>query len=147
MDFYKEAFSYGLKLLSRRDYSEKELFKKLLKRFPNAGEEVKRAVKELSSLGFIDEYRAVLSYFENKEKKGWGKRKIVYYLLQKGFKEDVVKEVELSYPFDYSYIEREVKKKFSNLKAPKERQKLKAFLLRRGFSFCEVENILSRLNL
>ncbi|WP_456342565.1 regulatory protein RecX [Thermovibrio sp.] len=135
---FREVFSYALSLLLRRDYSEKALTEKLRKKFPEVcREELLRVVEELSAQGFLDEYRAVWSYFELKVKKGWGRRKIAFSLRQKGFKPEVIKEVELSFPFDYSYAVREVLKKY-----PHDRLKAKRFLLQRGFTFCEVDRIL-----
>jgi len=137
---FRELLSYALSLLSKRDYSERALAVKLGEKFPQASpEEISLVVKELSEQGFLDEYRAVYAYFDSKVKKGWGRRKIVYSLKQKGFKPEVIKEVELSFPFDYSYAVREVKKKY-----PGDRIKAGRFLLQRGFTFLEVEEILER---
>ena len=142
---FKELFSYALSLLLKRDYSEVALREKLSKRFPQASQEsVELVVKELSLQGFLDEYRAVYSYFESKNQKGWGRKKIAYSLRAKGFREEVIKEVELSFPFDYSPIVKEVRKKYS-LKERKEREKAKRFLLSRGFTWSEVYHILEQV--
>lgn len=139
----KEIISYALSLLLKRDYSAVAIKQKIKAKFPSAPEEaVELAVRELSLQGFLDEYRAVYSYFQSKMEKGWGKKKIAYSLRVKGFSPEVIKEVELTFPFDYSYIEREVKKRYS-LSSPKERERAKRFLLSRGFSWSEVHHILN----
>ncbi len=136
---FKDLSSYAFKLLLRKDYSERALAEKLKEKFPEVpDEEISKVVGEISSQGFINEYRSVWNYFESKVKKGWGRRKIVYSLRQKGFKSEVIREVELSFPYDYSFIVKEVKKKY-----PGDKFKAKRFLLQRGFSFLEVEKILS----
>ena len=142
---YRELFSYALSLLAKRDYSESSLREKLLKRYPDAPSSlVDLVLRELSLQGFLDEYRAVYSYFESKSKRGWGRKKIAYSLKAKGFREEVIKEVELSFPFDYSPIVKEVRKKYS-LKDAKEREKVKRFLLSRGFTWSEVYHILEQV--
>jgi len=141
----RELFSYALSLLLKRDYSESAMREKLTGKFPGAPKEwIELVVEELSLQGFLDEYRAVYSYFESKNRKGWGRRKIAYSLKAKGFREEVIKEVELSFPFDYSPIVKEVRKKYS-LKDPRERERAKRFLLSRGFTWSEVYHILEQV--
>jgi regulatory protein len=140
---FKEAYSYALRLLSKRDYSEKALKQKLSQKFPV--EIVDELLRELKSQGFINEFEAVKNYFLSKVKKGWGRRKIAFHLRALGFKEEVIGEVELTIPFDYSYIASEVEKKF-DLRKDLDREKAKQFHLRRGFTFLEVEKILRFTN-
>jgi len=140
---FKELFSYALTLLSRKDYSEKALRRKLKEKFPSCAKEALDSVlRELSSQGYLNEYKTVWNYFEEKEKKGWGKKKISYSLRQKGFNENIVREVELTYPFDYSYVKELLSKRY-NLKDRKDREKAKRFLNSRGFSYSEISHILS----
>jgi regulatory protein len=141
----RELLSYALSLLLKRDYSEKALKEKLLKRFPETPENlVEQAVRELSLQGFIDEYRTVYSYFLSKSEKGWGRRKIAHSLRVKGFREEVIKEVELTFPFDYAPIIKEVRKKYS-LKDRRERERARRFLLSRGFTWSEIYHILEQV--
>jgi len=143
VECFKELLSYALNLLLRKDYSEKVLRLKLKEKFPSCCNEILDSVlKELSSQGYLNEYRSVWNYFEEKERKGWGKRKIAYSLRQKGFRECVIKEVELTYSFDYSYIKELISKKY-NLKDSKDRERAKRFLISRGFSYSEISHILS----
>jgi regulatory protein len=137
---FSEAYSYALKLLSKRDYSEKALKQKLSQKFPV--EVVNELLEELKAQGFVNEFEAARNYFLSKVKKGWGRRKIAFHLKALGFREEVIKEVELTTPFDYSYAASEVKKKF-DLNQDKERKKAVAFLARRGFSLIEINKILN----
>ena len=97
--------------------------------------------RELLSSGYVNEVESARRYFLRKVEKGWGKRKIAYHLRSLGFPEEVIKEVELTTPFDYTYIEKEV----SKLCRRKSREQLKRFLLQRGFSFPEVNHILKKV--
>jgi len=141
----REILSYALSLLSKRDYSERALKEKLLKRYSEVPQElIDLALKELSLQGFLDEFRCAYSYFESKSRKGWGRKKIAYSLRLKGFREEVIKEAELSFSFDYSHIVKEIRKKYS-LKDKREREKAKRFLLSRGFTWSEIHHILDQV--
>ena len=139
---FKEAFIYSLSLLSKRDYSLSALERKIRDKFPHIKEEeVELLKRELLKSGYINEVGSARRYFLRKVEKGWGKRKIAYHLRSLGFPEEVIKEVELTTPFDYAYIEKEVGK----LSLKKSREQLKRFLLQRGFSFSEVNHILKKV--
>ena len=139
---FKEAFSYVLFLLSKRDYSLKALIGKVRERFPGISEEELEFLEsELLENGYINEVEAARRYFLSKMEKGWGKRKIGYHLRKFGFSEDVIKEVELTTPFDYSFIGREVEK----LSSKKSEEQLRRFLLQRGFSFAEISYLLKNV--
>jgi len=139
---FKEAFAYSISLLSKRDYSLSALERKIRDKFPHIKEEEMELLKgELLKSGYVNEVESARRYFLRKVEKGWGKRKIAYHLRSLGFPEEVIKEVELTTPFDYTYIEKEV----SKLCRRKSREQLKRFLLQRGFSFPEVNHILKKV--
>jgi regulatory protein len=139
---FKRALSYAISLLSKRDYSVKELIKKVKVKFPNLKEEELKLIEgELLENKFLDEKRAVINYFLSKIERGWGKRKIKGNLLKLGFPEELIDEVFLTVPFDYSFIVQELEKRY-RLKNRKERERAKRFLLQRGFSFQEIHEIL-----
>ncbi len=141
-NIFRDAFSYALGLLSRRDYSLTALERKVKERFPEIKEEELQLLREeLLQSGYVNELESARRYFLRKIEKGWGKRKIACHLRSLGFPEEVIKEVELTTPFDYAYIEKEVGK----LSLKKSREQLKRFLLQRGFSFSEVNHILKKV--
>ncbi|WP_163329035.1 regulatory protein RecX [Desulfurobacterium thermolithotrophum] len=140
---FKKIYTYTIFLLSKKDYSPQSLRKKILEKFPEAENQIiNNVVDTLKKEKFLNEFRTAHNYFTSKMEKGWGKRKIRYSLRQKGFSEEVIKELETSIEFDYSFIKREIEKKFGQVKDKKLREKAKRFLLQRGFSYCEIENIL-----
>lgn len=145
MEEYKKAFLYALSLLSRRDYSVKSLTEKVKKKFPNISEEeILLLQKELAETGVLNEERAILSYFASKMKKGWGKRKIAFRLRNLGFPEEKIRAVLSKEEFDYSFILKELQKKYS-FKSPKDFVRAKRFLYQRGFNYDEISKLLNRL--
>ena len=145
MEEYKKAYSYALLLLSRRDYSVKSLLEKVKKKFPNLSDEEAYLLKEkLEEIGVLNEKRAIQSYFFSKMEKGWGRRKIAFHLRNLGFPEEKIKAVLEGEEFDYSFIIRELKKRY-NFRSQKDWEKVKRFLLQRGFDYSEISDILNRL--
>ena len=138
---FREAFTYVLSLLSKRDYSLKALAEKVKRRFSDITDnEMELLKEELVKNGYVNEVEAARRYFLGKAEKGWGKRKIFYHLKTLGFPEEVIREVELTTPYDYSFIEKEIKK----LSIRKSQEQLKRFLLQRGFSLSEISEILRK---
>ncbi|ADU97636.1 regulatory protein RecX [Thermovibrio ammonificans] len=140
---YREAYTYGLKLLSKRGYSKRGLLNKLKEKFhPEAAE---RAVEELARQGYLNDLELALSYFEEKVRKGWGRRKIALHLKALGFSSETVKEAELLTTFSYEQPLKSLRKKFpGGIGGRKEREKALRFLLQRGFSWQEAQEILKR---
>lgn len=146
----------ALYLLSRRDYSEKELILKISQRrkkiiadvmsHPNSGtfdclerefeNMTEEVVKEMQELGYQDEQRFVESYIRLRISRGKGPEVIKQELLLKKVKSEIVEDGIDS--FEDIWIEKaeEVRvKKFSNV-IPKDFQKKmkqKQFLRYRGF--------------
>ena len=140
-DTFREAFTYALSLLSKRDYSLKVLAEKVKRRFPDITDnELESLKEELVKSGYVNELEAARRYFLGKAEKGWGKHKIFYHLKKLGFPEEVIREVVLTTPYDYSFIEKEIKK----LSTRKGREQLRRFLLQRGFSLSEIGEILRK---
>ncbi len=132
---FREVYSYAISLLAKRDYSLKALLQKVRERFPEVSEDTLKSLKEeLFKSRYVNELESARRYFLRKMEKGWGKRKITFHLRRLGFPDDVIREVELTTSFDYSFISREIEK----LSYRKKKEQLKRFLLQRGFSFSEV---------
>jgi len=138
---FKNALLYSLKLLSRRDYSEKEICRKLAVKFPDA--ETEEVIKNLKENRYLSDYRVAYNYALSKMEKGWGKRKIKFYLFKKGVDEETVDTALNSIEFDYSFIKKELEKRFDKPKEKKEREKIERFLSQRGFSYLEIFNLIS----
>ncbi|OMH40876.1 regulatory protein RecX [Desulfurobacterium indicum] len=137
---FKEALTYSLRLLSRKDYTEKELVFKLNRRFPEI--DCEKVIKYLKENGYLSDYRTGFNYAVAKMEKGWGRRKIRFYMRQKGISEEVADRIIMEIEFDYSFIKKTLEKRFGkNLKLQKD--KVIRFLQQRGFSFTEIHNLIS----
>ncbi|WP_456395435.1 regulatory protein RecX [Desulfurobacterium sp.] len=137
---FKEALTYAFRLLSLKDYTEKELAFKLKKRFPEI--DCEKVLTHLKENGYISDYRTGFNYAIAKMEKGWGRRKIHFYMRQKGISEEVAERILMEIEFDYAFIKRTLEKRFGkNLKTHKNR--VTRFLQQRGFSFTEIHNLIS----
>jgi len=135
---FKNALSTSLKLLSRRDYSGRALRRKLQEKFPS--DTVEEVISYLTENGYLDEERAALNYALSKVEKGWGRRKILLKLLEKGFERSVAERVVESVEPDYERVREMIRKRFGESPDP---VRVRRFLTGRGFSFEEIEVILS----
>jgi regulatory protein len=138
---YKEALAYALRLLAGKDYTVCQIEGKLSKRFPS--DAVAFVLEYISSKNFLNDYRFALNYFQSKMEKGWGRRKIRYHLKLKGISEEIINAVENDVEFDYSFVEKEIDRKY-DLSDRKDRERAARFLSSRGFTAGEIFNLLER---
>ena len=132
----KTALEKAVALIAQRDYSEKRLREKL--RFGGFGEEeTDGAIERLKAEKYLDDERTCKEAFARMYEEGRESlREIRRKLSARGFSEDLI---ERSAPTDGDAGGREeqaalsvLRKKFKKA-AP--REKIKAFLYRRGFSY------------
>lgn len=148
---YEASLEKGIFLISLKDRTEKEIYKKLSEKYQNK-EAVKKAVKKLKELGYLNDLDYAISYIKNKK---YGKNRISYNLSQKGLEK---KTIELAYEklesegnIDDKRLEILIKKnekklahknssltKEEYLKQLKEEQKLIQYLARQGFSLDKI---------
>ncbi|WP_456426047.1 regulatory protein RecX [Desulfurobacterium sp.] len=137
---FKKALTYALRLLSRRDYTEKEILFKIKQRFPEVNSE--EVIKHLKENGYLSDYRVGFNYAISKMEKGWGKRKIRFHMVQKGITEEIADRILMEIEFDYSFIKKTLRKRFGDNLHTK-REKVTRFLQQRGFSYTEIHNLIS----
>ena len=148
---YEASLEKGIFLISLKDRTEKEIYKKLSEKYQNK-EAVKKAVKKLKELRYLNDLDYAISYIKNKK---YGKNRISYNLSQKGLEK---KTIELAYEkletegnIDDKRLEILIKKnekklahknssltKEEYLKQLKEEQKLIQYLARQGFSLDKI---------
>ncbi|GEM_PF-3300191 len=138
---YNKALTQALKLLARKDFTFHQIKEKLSKKFPQ--NTVARVLEYLSTKNLLNDYRFALNYSQTKMEKGWGRRKIRYHLKLKGISEEVINTVENEIEFDYSFIEKELSRKY-NLSNKKEKERATRFLSSRGFTIGEILNLLEK---
>lgn len=138
---YKVAKNYLLFLLARRDYLKKTLEDKL-KSKEISKKNSEKLLEEFEALGFIDDRRMISSLIK-KYQETKSLREIKSLLYKKGvdFKkyQDLFQEISETQ-------ELEVIKKLVERKKGKERQKIFAYLYRKGFTIASINNVLNNFD-
>lgn len=151
----KRATLRAMSLLTSKDYARQELIDKLAKsRYPK--ESIKKAVAYVESYGYIDDYRYAYNYF-NFKAANKSKRIIEMKLMQKGIDSNIIKEISDGFYEDNQDCElnQSIKLIRNKLKLAedeyienldfKEKNKLMAFLFRKGYSMDIINKALDRL--
>ncbi len=138
----REILNYALRLLNRRDYPEKEIREKLIKKFGDKEtQKIEAVITYLKEKRFVDDERYSENYAYFKLKRGYGKRRIEHELKNKGIDEKLIQNA-----IDGACEQAEdvFLKRLKQLEGKKrKRAKLYQFMLRRGF---ESEKIMELLN-
>lgn len=145
--FYRRAKQRALWYLSRGDLAEKELYKKLVKVFPETA--AARAVAKIKELGYIDDERYALRLAENLLKvKRVGTREALAVMTLKGIDRDIAKYALEDTECDTVAVIKEliVKKYKNRLGDKKETQKVIAALARRGYGFSDIRSALAEFD-
>jgi len=152
---FEHARDFALRYLGYAPRSRKQLRDKLMQNgfLP---ESIAATMELFEQKGYVDDVAFAASYISSKSRtNSYGKRRIVMGLLQNGVaKEDIVSAY--NYVFEDGEAENELDsckralaKKISNkdtaaiFNNPKEKQRIVAFLLRRGFSYEIVKKALA----
>lgn len=137
----KRAKLRAINLLSKKDYTEKALRKKLLEGYYNE-QQIDETLQYLKSYGYIDDARYVQNYF-SVHIQSKPKNKIVRKLVEKGISLDLIESlIEDIYERerDLTHVPDEVelgiklldKKKYDFKNSTNDKQKAYAYLLRNG---------------
>lgn len=142
---YRLAKNYVLKRLSAQNYYSRQLEKRLIERYVKK-QTAQKLIQEAISWGYLND-EAWLDAFMRGHVKRHGARSISQKLQIKGVPLDVIEETMEKWrdpEEDKEAIRRFVQTRFRsrNLSNPKERQKVIAALIRRGYSFEQVYSIL-----
>ncbi|SRR3712207_4715323 len=139
---YEELLRYRIRLsaytwLSKRDYSSQELELKLSRYCPEK-RWILELLEELREQGYIDDYRYIEQWIQSKK---YGKAKMEYLLLQKGFSREVVKKALAEH---YCSNTDEIIKVWNKL-GNKEKEKKVMALLRKGYHYSEIKKALAEI--
>lgn len=148
---YQKAYNYALRLLARKDYSEKELKLKLNKKFSLSPHEMEDLLSRFKDFGYVNDSKVSKNYISYKLLTGYGKRRIKHELSLKGLS-DYEYKVDDYFENNSEEIKNnllaKVVKKY-NLLATKNdariREKLLRYLIGRGYAFDESEEILKEV--
>lgn len=146
---FARYYNLSLRFLSFRPRSEQEVYKYLLekaKRAKNLDEQIiAKIMSRLVEYKFIDDLAFAKFWIENRKK---GFRILRFELQEKGLSKEIISEV-LS-EFDLEKKEKQLIEKFIERKTkslqrfPKEkaREKMIAFLMRKGFDYTDIKKAL-----
>lgn len=134
----------ALDLLSRREHSERELFRKLVDKGGKAAD-IQVLFEELRSCKYLDDLRFAENFVRFRESKSWGRERFRHELLQRGVANELVSEVlEQSECFSLESVNRKLAEIVSRqLSLGKDPQKIAASLMRKGFRPSDVRAALA----
>jgi regulatory protein len=144
----KTPLEYASRILSRKDYSEKDLLKKISEHF--GFDEAREAVEKLKEYGYVDDERFRDMYICSRVRSGYGIFRISSDLYEKGLDDDLsdideicekshINRHEILKDSIVKYLERKKSDDIYGLK-----QKCKAYFYRRGHPLDEVSAIIER---
>ncbi|WP_188149634.1 regulatory protein RecX [Teredinibacter waterburyi] len=146
-----KLYNTGVRLLSRREHSVKELYTKLRSRLPshsNGDVAIEAVIERLSETGYLSDERFAMVYARSRAMRGFGADRIALELADKGissdFQEVVLAELEAGWP---ALIFNVWRKKYG--KRPEdftEKNKQMTFLRYRGFRAEDVRQLFSQLD-
>jgi regulatory protein len=132
----------ALHLLGRREYSQAELQKKLLEKFPQEASFVQEIINEFTQLHWISDQRYIEEFVREKiQYRGWGPVKISQKLKEKGIESESIKNsIALFFPEETRLmlakrLAHEKLKGLSKKTAPERKAAVQRFLISRGFDF------------
>lgn len=149
---FAKARDKALNILSRKSITSHDLGAKLAEK----GYEdivICEVIKDLESLGYIDDESYASMYLEYCLEKMWGKKKITYEMKQKGISDEIIEMVLGAYE-DETALEQMtevIKQKYMHLclSDPKTKAKISRYFASRGFDFSQINtaiNIVAKEN-
>jgi regulatory protein len=145
----KESKDAALKFLSYRMRSEKEVRDKLRKK-EFAGEIIDEVIKDLKRVNLLDDYEFASAWIRDRiSDKPRGKTLLKQELWKKGIKKEIIEKVLREYFEDEEeelnlakQLLEKRKKRYENLEKNVAKRRIMSFLLRRGFSYETVKEVL-----
>ena len=133
-------YNKSLDILSYREHSRKELKNKLIKKFDNA-QLVEKTLIKLEDNNLLNDIRFAEAYISMRKRKGFGPKKILFELKEKGIPDSVVRKIIEE---EGGWAEAASKTFFKKFKGGisddfKVNLKQKNFLQNKGFGFKEIE--------
>lgn len=139
------AISRALKLLARREYSVHELQNKLKPHHPL--HEVEAAITQCVENQWVDDERFTMSFIRTRFFAGYGPRRILLELRQKGVSQSLavatIKSAKLNW---HETLLRFIEKKAIQDATPAEKMKFQQMLLRKGFLPDQIKKAMSGMN-
>lgn len=150
MEEFEKCRNYACKLLKYRSRSQKEIEDRLKKKKFSA-EIIEKVIPWLKEKQYLDDLKFAQEWIAQRKRKGYSEKLIRWELKQKGVSEEMVssnlsnQEGLLS---DKEVAKKLVEKKIKlhkNLEPVKVKQRVQSLLLRRGFSWEVIGEILGKI--
>lgn len=138
----EKARDYALKLISYRERSMREVEIRMQRKGCNE-KLIKEILENLKFYDLINDKRFAQEWTQSRIKRGYGKRKIIFELREKGVEEEIIKKIikEVYAKVDEKQIAVEaVERKKISLK---EKAKVYRFLAGRGFTFEIINEVMT----
>lgn len=149
MEDFEKCKDYACRLLKYRSRSEKEI-EDQLKRKKFSESEIRETIAWLKEKGYLNDERFAREWLESRKRRGYSEKYIRLELKQKGISEQL-SNLDLNnqeqFLSDREVAEKLVEKKmkqYRNLEPVKVKQRIQNLLLRRGFSWEIIEEILRK---
>lgn len=140
---YDSALSKSYFLLSKCDYTVRELLQKLRMKYKRSSVvegQLQKVVSKLSELGYLDDYSYAESYIS--EKKRLGRKRVEYELHLKGVDSSIIESIYGEEEIDEKKLISDLLHKVKN----KEKDKQVAYFMRRGFKLRDILDVLKGLD-
>jgi len=136
------ALNKALQLLARRDHAREELRRKLLSRGFNLPD-VEAALGRLQELGYLNDVELARRVaLRLSERRGWGRRRLGWYLRQHGFPEEALEAALRGLAPEEELARRALARRFRSPLYGREEQRAAAFLQRQGFDWSVIRRLL-----
>ena len=144
---YKKALNKCADLLSRRDHSAKELKTKLLRTVDEKSAD--RAIERYKQAGYLDDYsycERLVEYLFTVKK--YSKSHVKQECFKRGIGSSISNEIIEKYEYDPTDVIVDLinSKYLTKLEAENGRQKVVQALMRKGFSYSDINNALCRFD-
>lgn len=138
-----KAYMRALDLLARRARSEWEL-REYLKRKEYDNDTIAKILNRLSNAGYVDDYKFAEAWVNNRRLlKATSQRKLSLELKQKRVSDDVISQVLAGDETDEQQVLRDLVNKKRATSRYQDDQKLIAYLLRQGFNYGDIKQVLA----
>jgi len=142
----EKAYEIACRLLSRRAHSEEEIRKKLSKKGINLAV-INDVIERLKERGYLNDKELAKEWTLSLIKRRlWGKKRIEYFLSQRGISQDIIDELlkDILKDLDEEKIAKDALQKwFSYKHSKKDKAKQARFLYQRGFSWDTIYKIIN----
>lgn len=140
------AYNYSLRLLNNKDYTSKDIKKKLKQKY-YSDQTINSVLEKLKLYEFVNDERYVKKYIDySLNIKRTGKNKILFDLQNRGIKSSEIEALEIDEEVQYSNAYNLALKKMKSIKDnTKQEEKIFRYLLSKGYDFELIKRVLRRV--